>query len=186
LSGTIYLIVEDQNDAKIVQTLINARGLSVRVRSLTPTGNMGGITRLVKDLDKLIQQAKSQKAANDCIAVLHDWDIHKQPDRTHYDRITETCSRYDDVVQVIARDEIEAWLLADAGVCNWLGLKPQNRDNARKPKVELNHLLKKAGKKSFEGRGIAEVLKHVNGTGVDHSPSMENALTHLENAPCVK
>jgi hypothetical protein len=32
----------------------------------------------------------------------------------------------------------------------------------------------------------AKILNHLDGTGDQHSPSLREAITHLENAPCVK
>jgi len=183
MSGTIHLILEDKTDAQVVEALLKTHQISVRVRSLTPSGGSGGISRLAKDIERLIQTARNERKSGDCIAVLHDADEMVQPERKHYKAIAHICHRYKDVVEVIARDEIEAWLLADAGLCHWLNKKPGNCDSMTQPSLELNSLVNKKIGRNYSGSDRVRVLQHLNGQ--NHSPSLREALTHLENAPCV-
>ena len=186
MSGKIWLITEDENDSIVIQKLLDAHKIHVEVDWQKTTG--GGISRLVAEVEKLIQTAKKRKDRKDCIAVLHDWDEHKQPDRRIYDQIKTICYQYRrDAVLVIARQSIEAWLLADSGICDWLGIRPKNWDESRDPKSELNRHLKKIDKKlKFPGRYTESILSHAHGDGYIHSPSMRAALKHLDDAPCIE
>jgi hypothetical protein len=186
MSGTIWLIAEDESDGQIVQALLDARQVKVRVRVLVPTGGSGGISRLARQLPRLIEQAKANKQRNDCIAVLHDADEHTQQARQPYNRVKEICEQHSrDVILVIARDEIEAWLLADPGLCGWLGVKAGNCDGQSKPSETLNSLLKSEKGMKYQGPARDKVLVHLDGGGDQHSPSLRAALAHLDGAPCV-
>jgi hypothetical protein len=185
MSGTIWLITEDETDAEVVERILEKRGLKVRVKRLG-TRNVGGISRLAGQLARLIATAKAQKQANDCIAVLHDEDRHIQPDRTPYETIATLC-KAEHVAFIIARDELEAWLLADSGVCAWLESNPANWDGKPKPKEELERRMKKKDKHlRYQGKGRQQIMNALNGDGDQHSPSMKTALAHLDNAPCMR
>jgi hypothetical protein len=67
-----------------------------------------------------------------------------------------------------------------------LEIPVKNWDEQTKPSDELNRLLKRKKKIRYQGRGRVEVRNHLDGTGGQHSPSMQVALEHLENAPCVQ
>jgi hypothetical protein len=185
MSGTIWLITEDSTDQQVVEALLGARGIEVRVRILTPTGGRGGISRLAIQIENLIATAVAEKGPRDCIAVLIDADEQVQPNRTSYEQIRQTCrTNSHNVVLVIAHDEIEAWLLADTGLCEWLGVPPRNCDQEVRPSDRLKSLVKQKGT-SYSGRGREQVLRHVTGDGDELSPSMRQALRHLAHAPCV-
>lgn len=165
--------------------MLRARGHSIRVEPRL--ASIGGIFPLANQLDQMIRNAMRDKDEKDCIAVLHDADEHRQPRREPYDNIREICQRYrDQVVLVIARDEIEAWLLADSGLCGWLGIKPQSYDGQSKPKDTLNSLLKQHKGIKYQGRHREQVWKHLAGDGDQHSESMKKALRHLDTAPCTQ
>lgn len=184
--GTIFLIVEDKNDADVVKAILKARGVSVRIEPLPPSVQTGGIDRLLVELEELIQTAQKRRKKSDCIAVLHDADKHSQPNRTTYDQIEAICEKYL-IKHVVAEDEIEAWLLADAGLSAWLGIKPENWDNRPNPKEKLREIVWQNKKDlKYQGPGRAKVLSHIKGSGDKFSPSLQAALVHLEDAPCTK
>lgn len=183
MSGTIWLITEDESDADAVQALLVAHGIQVRIHALTLTGGKGGISRLTAQLERLIKTAMAQKGKNDCIAVLHDADEYKQPDRSKYEAIADICGRYT-VKHIVAHDELEAWLLADAGISQWLGIPHKNWDTQKEPSAELNRLLKRAKGMKYQGRSRQAVLRHL--MGENHSTSLKKALQHLDNAPCTR
>jgi hypothetical protein len=136
-------------------------------------------------LRKLIQTAKVRKSNDDCIAVLHDLDQQKQQQyRTHYEEIKKICAE-EDVELVIAIDELESWLLADEGLCRWLGIRPQNRDSKTKPSDQLRFLLQSKKKLKYQGKGRNEVCKHLDGTGDQKSPSMAAAYQRLKEWACL-
>jgi hypothetical protein len=185
VSGTIWLIVEDDYDGKVVQSILSARNIHVRVQILNPSGNTGGISRLVTQIEKLVATARSQKENNDCIAVLHDADEFTQPDRSVYNQIAKICKKYQ-VVEIIAYDELESWLLADGGVCRWLGINQQPWDNLARPSDKLNSLLKEKKGIKYQGKYRDDVRNHLDGTGDQQSRSMRKAFKHLDDAPCIE
>jgi hypothetical protein len=184
MSGTIHLILEDQTDADVVRAILKANGYStVKVKPHLTTGGRGGISRLALQLPRLIATARAERGDRDCIAVLHDKDELTETRREHHTRIEDICRNHDDVKHIVAEDEIEAWLLADEGVCRWLGVKASNQDSLKKPKSRLDSLINKKVGKGYSGPTRQKVLDHVGGE--NHSPSLNRALAHLENAPCV-
>ena len=186
MSNTIYLIVEDETDVDVVRAILKAKQIDIYVSKLIPTGKTGGVSRLASQLERLIKTALEKRKSNDCIAVLHDADENVQTDRKSYEEIKEICKRYSvDVVLIVAHDEIEAWLLADEGLCKWLGEKPHNCDEETQPSLRLNRAVKKKTGKDYTGKMRNQVLEKINGTG-DNSPSMRLALTHLDNAVCIR
>jgi hypothetical protein len=187
LSGKIWLIVEDKTDEYVVREILKKRGVIVKLKVSHPPH--GGISRLAAVVENLIKTARKDRqfsSKRDCIAVLHDWDEYRQQsNRKHYKDIERICTKYK-VKLIIARDEIESWILADSSICQWLGLQPRNWDAVRKPKAELNRLLQKKYRMKYQASDRAEVLKKLAGDADKHSPSMREALQHLDNAPCVR
>lgn len=82
MSGTIWLITEDETDYDIVKRFMDVLNVPVDVQWLKPHGNSGGISRLLSQLEELIATAKNKKFPDDCIVVLHDADEMVQLDRT--------------------------------------------------------------------------------------------------------
>jgi hypothetical protein len=185
MSPAIWLIAEDQDDAQLVRALIQKRGLSITVRHVQMEGGSGGISRLAAQLEKLIQGAIRKRQSGDCVAVLHDADKQTQPDRTVYNKIEAICKKYQtDVTLVFAYDAIESWLLADAGLCQWLETKPKNHDKTPKPKDVLRSLLQHKKRMKWSGPDRDKVLAHIDGSGDRCSPSMKKAVAHLKELPC--
>jgi hypothetical protein len=185
MTATIHLIVEDRRDAEVIRSILRAKKLNIQIRPMPPKS--GGIFRLAKELDNLIQVALHNRESGDCIAVLHDADEQTQVNREVYEHIKRICTSYKkDVVLVVARDELEAWLLADNGVCQWLGIAPKNRDAEKRPSDTLAGLMQSKYKLKYQGSDRAGIFTHIDGTGDKFSPSMQKALQHLENAPCMK
>lgn len=184
MTSKIWLIAEDETDRQVFQRIFDAKGLTVRVEFLEPAGNSGGISRLAHQLENLIRTANARRGKNDCIVVFHDADECVQPDRASYEKIKNICEKYRDiVVLIIACDEIESWLLADEGLCKWIGIRPRNCDNQQQPSSTLSSTLQRKKKPKYKGRYRGQVLAHVDGTGDKLSPSMKQAMQHL-NAHC--
>jgi len=182
MSGTIYLIVEEREDAKVVEAILLAKQIIVPVYPLYPSH--GSISRLTIELKDLIATAIAKRQPGDCIAVLHDADKFKEARRENYQRIQTICRRYSkDVVHIIAHDEIEAWLLADEGICRWLEIRQENQDSRQKPEDYLKSLVKRKTGKDYSGPNRAKVRAQIDGNTL--SPSLRQALNHLDNAPCV-
>jgi hypothetical protein len=177
---TIWLIVEAHTDYEVMRAIFKAKGITTPLRYKMPN-KQGGISRLAKELETIIEAILPTIAKGDCIAVLHDADEFSQPDRTHYEHIAQICEQYKKyVTRVIARDEIESWLLADGKLWAWLGGKgkPKNWDETKQPSNELESLLGKRNMK-WQGKYRQQVLDHLDGTGDQHSPSMQAAAQHL-------
>jgi hypothetical protein len=192
MSGTIWLIAESRNDGEIARTIIRRKYPHVRVAVTMAPGKNPNISRLAQHIEGLIKQAMKRRKRGDCIAVLHDADLQtrsNEEDRKDYDRIREVCESEEyrrHVVLVIAHDEIEAWLLADFGLCQWLNTRPRNWDEQRQPSETLKSLLDKANKPKYREENLPGILTHLDGTADQHSPSLQAALRHLDDAPCVR
>jgi hypothetical protein len=187
---TLHLIVEDENDAAIIRAILLKRQLDIRVIDYPPTKSGGGISRLAKEITRHIATAKRKLLENPkgCIAVLHDLDqTRQQENRKLYDDIEQICKR-ENIVLVIARDELESWLLADAGVCRWLSdeVRPRNWDGETKPNRELDRLMRKHKDKGYEGTERGKVIAAIDGSGDKYSESMRQAIMQLYTAPCMK
>jgi hypothetical protein len=182
MSGTSYLIAEDEKDYEIIRALLQSKRLKVKVKWSKPDRKPSGISRLPNQLEDLINDALDRKAIRDCIAVLHDFD-RSNPDRRTYDAIREICTRrHDEVMLVIARDTIESWLLSDGGIYRWLGIAHENYDGEDKPKNILNRLLDEKKKMKFQGSNRAKVLSHLDGN--NFSESFKRYFDYLIEAPC--
>ena len=183
--STIHLMVEDENDGIAVRKILKKKGFKVNIKIYKPAGGSGGISRLAKQLERLIASAKAERKQNDCIAVMHDQDDQNQQNyRDDYHLIKKICAK-ERVKLVIARDELEAWFLADTSLCQWLEITPRNWDEQKKPSDELRSLLAKK-KMKYQGRSREEVFNHLDGSGDKFSNSMQEALTHLKDAPCIR
>ncbi|MCX6049786.1 MAG: hypothetical protein NT075_32195 [Chloroflexi bacterium] len=92
MAGTIWLIVEGQNDGDIAKAILKCKYPQVRISPLYPTGQNPNLSRLAVQIEKLIQQALGNRKPGDCIAVLHDADQLTRPfDRADYQRIRQVC-----------------------------------------------------------------------------------------------
>jgi hypothetical protein len=127
--ATLHVIAESEKDVLILRTIIAKRYPSVTLRRVGQLA-VGGIGRMAKDLKTNIEQALKTCKAGDCIAVIHDLDKLSRPDgRSDYEKVARICAEYaEHVILIQAHDEIESWLLADSGICKWLGQNPQNYD----------------------------------------------------------
>jgi len=177
--STIHLICEDETDADIVKAILAKKSLGVRVRHVPLKGGSGGIERLANQLEDLIIRLREICQKGDCIAVLHDADEHVQRDRSNDEKIKVLCKEYrSDVRLAIAHNKIEAWLLADEGLCKWLKIRAKNRDGESDPKGTLESLLRKR-KMKWQGRDRRTVLDQLDGSGDNHSLSMRDAVSHI-------
>jgi hypothetical protein len=185
MSRTLWLIAEDDTPDAVIRAIFGAKGFNTKVHLL---GQAVGISMLAQEINNLIAEAKKLRRPGDCIVVIHDADEMVQPDRRHFNTVKAACEKNrDDVLLIVAHDEIESWLLADAGLCRWLGKKPRNNDEQRRPSEILNGWLRKKKLKWDRRRHRDEVLKWVDGTGdaPARSPSMKKAIERLQASKCV-
>lgn len=187
MSGKIILIVEGQNDGAIATQIIQCRYPNIETpKILRPTGRKPNISQLAEDIERLIRSALAMRKRNDCIAVLHDADRLSNPhNRSEYEKI-ERCCNANNIVHIEAVDEIESWLLADRGFCEWVETTASNWDNRRKPSDEVVRRLDHARKAKYRLENIPRIVAHLNGLNEGRSDSLSSALQHLENAPCIR
>lgn len=182
MSGTIWLITEDQNDYKTVKAIVRALNISVNIQWRSPSSQTPGLSRLAAELKDLIALTRKACTGNDCIVVLHDADEHRQPVRNHYNKIRDICSE-EKVKLIVAHDELEAWLLSDSGVCAWLGEKVKTWNGNAHPSDHLRSVMQKRYNMKYPRR-LEDVLKRVKGDSTNQS--FQAALKALKQAPCMK
>lgn len=186
MSGRIFLIVEAERDGRYARAIIQRHYPKVEVRYITP-GRKQGIGELAKNIERLLIGALEAKGKRDCVAVLHDADETTTPNRNLHQAIAQACRKHKGaVVLVLAKDEIEAWLMADSGVCAWLDRKPKNWDEATQPSETFKSWLDKANKGPYDDDTAAQIAQRLQGDGHQHSPSLTEALRHLNGAVCVQ
>lgn len=182
MSGTIWLITEDENDYKIVRAVIQKLGLPISVKWRSPSGKTPGLSRLAAELKKLIADARKLRSGNDCIVVLHDEDIHRQPKRDNYNRVRDIC-KSERVTLIVAKDEVEAWLLSDSGICRWLDESRKTWNGDPHPSDHLRSVMHAKYQLKYP-RDLDKLLTHFNADGLNES--FKEALDELHKAPCVR
>lgn len=188
MTRTLHLIVEAPMDGELVRAILKVHFPALQVRVTRPTGNNPNLARLAQQIEQLIASARRIAANTDCIAVLHDADRQTRPhDRADYERIETACALHAGrVLHVQAVDEIEAWLLADSGVCQWLGEQPANRDQLRQPSDRLGSWMKSRHKLTYRKSDLRPVMRHLRADGHERSPSMRAMLDQLRQQPCTQ
>jgi hypothetical protein len=182
---TLWVIAEDESDIIILRTILERRNIRVRVpTTYVLEGGSGGLSRLVQQAEDYIRLAKAEKEEGDCIVVLHDWDSQSEANRALYEAVERICQKHD-VIELVAVDEIEAWLLADKGICDWLNIRHESRDALAKPSEAIDSFIKRRfnQKKRYQGRFKTELLVYLSGENI--SPSFKAALQKLTDAECL-
>jgi len=184
MKQTVWLIVEAEADGKIIKHLIFKHFPTLYVEVFTATGGSPNLSRLESQLNDLIKRArkgtlKHPATHRDCILVVHDDDMI-QPNRTVYSAIAQKC-RSNGVVEIVASDELEAWLLSDSGLSKWLGIKQETWNSKQRPSDDLKSLLK-AQKSLKYPDDLQKVLPHLNSDGINES--FQDALKTLKTLPC--
>ncbi len=174
----VVLIVEDDSDGRALRKLAEASGLLVRIDWL-PANGIGNIKRR---LDALIHLASDRiEGGQGCVAVVVDRDCknckHDEPHRT----ISTVCQSHA-TPYIEAVEALEAWLLADDGIANWLGVtRRAGTDRIRDPKGIIERAFYKKTKRTY-GRRLGRTQLAAQATGVQSSGSRSwtQALAHLE------
>lgn len=182
MSGTIWLITEDENDYKVVRAILKKLNLSIQVQWRSPSGKTPGLSRLAAEIKQLIAQAQKLRSGNDCIVVLHDDDQHRAPKRDNYDKVRDICNAYG-VTLIVAKDELEAWFLSDSGICGWLGEPVKTWNGDSWPSNHLRSVMHSRYKMKYP-RDLDKLLVHMKADGINQS--LKAALAILHEAPCVK
>ncbi|GIK64939.1 MAG: hypothetical protein BroJett018_27330 [Chloroflexota bacterium] len=190
ITGRIFLIVEADRDGRYAKTIVQRCYPSIEVHLLPPKGHNRGIGALAEQIERLLKEAllKKQTAHEPaCVAVLHDADESSTPNRNLHTIIRDACQKHKkQVILVLAKDEMESWLMADSGVCAWLDKKPKNWDEETHPSKTFESWLDKAGKGKYDDAIATQIAAKLMGDGGKVSPSLKSALQHLIDAPCTK
>ncbi|HLY28402.1 MAG TPA: hypothetical protein VKQ72_18785 [Aggregatilineales bacterium] len=191
MTRTLYLIVENKNDADVVRAILLKKGYDVRVYAVPPAGGGKGISRLGTQLKALIETARKRMKPGDCLAVLHDFDgEERRKTPTLYKTIKGICKQ-SKVMELVAVDKIEAWLLADSGVLAWLNPKsrgkpkPKSWDEEPKVKAALERQYRKTYKTHYTDFTRAKIVEQIVGDADKRSPSLSAALQSLQQAGCM-
>ncbi len=176
------LIVEDDSDGHAVRNLTAPIRLPILVDWL-PANGIGNISR---NGERLIALAKDRIGSRGCVAVLIDGD-GKNPARDEPHRTIARVCRARNVPLVVARESLEAWMLADPGVCEWLDIPIRpGTDRLRDPKGTVRKaFFKKTGRDYRRRRARTEVTQQATGPSVEANDSLRTALRHLEGCGVV-
>lgn len=189
MTATVWLISEDPSDSEVVRLILEKKSIAARVEPVLIPNNRTGIFNLVRNdtLITLIETTLSQMQPQDCLAVLIDAEFEKPRNhRKDQKRIAEICAQYSErVALILAIQEIEAWLLADSGICAYLEEQAANHDPRPSPKEYLKGLLWHKKRRKWSGADRRIVTQLLIGDGDQFSPSMRKALhklqEHLDN-----
>jgi len=186
MSPAIWLIAEDETDCDVIQRILNKKGFKVVIRRVQLSGASGGISRLATQLPRLIKVVRNNKYWHDgdCIVVLHDRDAHLLGrHNAEYNMIAAVCKK-ENAIHLLADDTIESWLLADNGICQFLGIKPSTWDGKPGAKIRIESLL---GTKhmQYQAQGREKLIEKLDGTGDMRSPSMRESMKKLIDAECI-
>lgn len=187
----LFVIAEHEADCDILEIIPEKCGLKkdiqLQKRGPTKPDKTGGVSRLAEQLEKFIKdinETKSKRrAADECIVVLHDADLLSRPSgRESYEQIANICRRYG-AIELIAHDELEAWILSDKGFCKFLGMSHINRDHLRKPSDELKTRLNTKKIRYSRPSRTKILARHMDGDIM--SNSFKECLTLLRAHHCL-
>jgi hypothetical protein len=175
---TVVLIVEDDSDGRAIAELASRSGCRARFDWL-PAGGIGNIKR---NAERLVSLAKDRvDNGSGCVAIVVDRDS-KDPARDELHRtISRACKRAK-VEFIAAREAVEAWFLADAGICSWLGLPQSSRtDTIRDPKRRVAAAFdRKLGRPYRKRRARVEVARQGSGVDTKRNESLRHALRTVD------
>ena len=175
---TVVLIVEDDSDGRAIAELASRSGCRARVDWL-PAGGIGNIKR---NADRLIRLAGDRiDGANGCVAVLVDRDSKDPSTEEPHRTIWRACRRAR-VEFIAVREAVEAWFLADPGICTWLGLtQPVRTDSIANPKKRVAVAFdKKTGRPYRKRRARVEVARQCTGVDRARNESLSLALRAVD------
>jgi hypothetical protein len=174
LRWKVVVIGEDDSDGRAIAELAGRNNLAA-VFDWLPANGIGNIKR---NGERLISLAKDRlQGRRGCVAVIIDRD-NKNPSREEPHRtIFRFCSRLR-VEFIAARESLEAWFLADPGICRWLRLETLARtDNLQDPKRRVAQaFLRKTGRSYRKRRARMEVAKQSTGIDLNRNRSAQEAV----------
>lgn len=170
----VVLIVEDDPDGRALAELALRSGLRARFDWL-PAGGVGNIKR---NAEKLISLARDRvERGRGCVAVVVDRDrknlVKDEPHRS----ISRACRRAK-AECIVAQEALEAWFLADSGICRWLEVSQAARtDTIHDPKQTVARAFdRKTGRPYRKRRARLEVARQSTGVDGSKNSSAEQGL----------
>ena len=181
LPWKVVLIVEDDTDGQACRILKDRLGFSLTLEWL-PANGVGNIKRRGR---QLIQLAHDRiQNGQGCVAVLLDRD-GKDVGRAEPHRTIRQVCREARIPLLLAIESLEAWLLADAGCAGWLAIRrPANADSLPHPKQEVERAYYRKAGRSYTRRARRILAGYADGSALQSSPSLQDALAHLNASPC--
>src|ERR1700690_944289 len=189
MSPTIWVITESEWDFDVFKAVLQRKVKAIRLRHVRLSGGTGSISRLASQAATLIRAIRKDRRwrDDDCIAVLHDTYTQTMGrQESHYKTINDVCKKHS-AVHLIVNEKIEAWLLADDGICRFLEqaishkVKRKSWDSSPNVKTDLENFLGRA-KMSYGGPDKDKLLDHLDGTGDVRSSSLKKAIKSLQDA----
>lgn len=138
----------------------------------------GGIGNIKRNAARLIALARDRVATGrGCVAVVVDRDS-KDTSRDEPHRTIARACRRAGAEFIAAREAIEAWFLADPGICKWLGVPPPaTSDGIHDPKQRVSRAFQRAtGRPYRKRRARIEVARHSAGIEIARNKSARLAL----------
>jgi hypothetical protein len=176
---TVVLVVEDDSDGQAIAELAARSGCRARVDWL-PANGIGNIKR---NTERLIALARDRVSdGRGCVGIVVDRD-QRDPSRDEPHRTIARMCRKARVEFIAAREAIEAWFLADTGICRWLGVSQSGRtDVIRNPKQRVATAFdKRVGRPYRRRRARLEVARQASGVDRSRNDSLQKALAALDS-----
>ncbi|MEP7285648.1 MAG: hypothetical protein ABI947_07770 [Chloroflexota bacterium] len=185
---TVWLIPEDLTGYYVFEAIFREKQLNTH---LELRGRAEGVAKLAKEVEGLIETLLREKSPTDCIIILHDTDESVQENRKSYLEIERICDKEKyraHVIRIEVVQEIEAWLLADTKLCQWLEKSPKASDHIPQPSKVFEAHLNKQKHMKWNNLNKSKVLKNMDATGDQpgRSQSMSAAMQTLLQLPCVQ
>jgi hypothetical protein len=172
----VVLIVEDDTDGRACRALAQA----ARVRAEIDWLPAHGIGNIKRNGARLIALARDRLKKPGCVAVLIGRDRQDMDLQDPHRSIARIC-RDAGVPLIAAREALEAWFLADPGICRWLGLRsPANTESLPDPKGMIDGAFQKRTARPYrKGRARMEVARRASGPDRSRNASLAEAFEHL-------
>lgn len=175
----VVVIVEDDSDGRAIAELAARAGLEAQFDWL-PAWGLGNIKRNARRLIGLARDRVDGRRG--CVAVVVDRD-GRDPSKDDPHRTIARACRRERVEFIAARENIEAWFLADPGICDWLRLAPPaTTDSIRDPKKRVGAAFyNRTGRPYRQRRARPEVARHSTGIEAKRNASAGQGLLAVKD-----
>ena len=173
----VVLIVEDDSDGRAISLLVK----TLNARAVVDWLPANGIGNIQRNGRRLIALAKDRAGQHGCVAVIIDGDRKNVGRDEPHRSIAREC-RVRRVPLLVARESIEAWMLSDVGICQWLEIaaRPSTHTLTSPKGIVSRAFLRKTGRQYRRRRARVEVAQRATGLNRAANPSMDQAIGHLD------